>query len=66
MDEKKDSQEKKDYKNLGYRFRKKLILVTGHRRENFGNSFKNICNALKYLAEKNDIEIVYPVHLNQM
>jgi len=57
--------EKKDYKELrGIDFGKKLILVTGHRRENFGNSFKNICNALKYLAEENDIEIVYPVHLN--
>jgi UDP-N-acetylglucosamine 2-epimerase (non-hydrolysing) len=44
---------------------KKLILVTGHRRENFGQGFINICKALKTLAEKNpDIDIVYPVHLN--
>lgn len=43
----------------------KFILVTGHRRENFGQGFINICKALKVLAEKNpDIEIVYPVHLN--
>jgi len=43
----------------------KFILVTGHRRENFGQGFLNICNALKDLAETNpDINIVYPVHLN--
>jgi UDP-N-acetylglucosamine 2-epimerase (non-hydrolysing) len=43
----------------------KLILVTGHRRENFGERFENICFALKELAERrNDIMIVYPVHLN--
>lgn len=43
---------------------KRLILVTGHRRENFGDGFMNICYALSRLAERNDIEIVYPVHLN--
>jgi UDP-N-acetylglucosamine 2-epimerase (non-hydrolysing) len=44
---------------------KKLILVTGHRRENFGQGFLNICEALKMLAINNkDIDIVYPVHLN--
>ncbi len=43
---------------------KKLILVTGHRRENFGNRFDDICYALADLAEKNDVQIVYPVHLN--
>lgn len=45
-------------------FTKKIILVTGHRRENFGEGFLNICKALAHLAENNDIEIVYPVHLN--
>lgn len=45
-------------------FNKKLILVTGHRRENFGAPFLNICKALKYIAENNEVEIVYPVHLN--
>lgn len=41
------------------------ILVTGHRRENFGKGFLNICQALKSLAEKNpSLNIVYPVHLN--
>ncbi len=44
---------------------KKLILVTGHRRENFGQGFLNICQALANMAKKYpDIQIVYPVHLN--
>jgi UDP-N-acetylglucosamine 2-epimerase (non-hydrolysing) len=43
---------------------KKIILVTGHRRENFGNGFENICHALKALAQRKDLQIVYPVHLN--
>ncbi|MDR1324380.1 MAG: UDP-N-acetylglucosamine 2-epimerase (non-hydrolyzing) [Candidatus Margulisbacteria bacterium] len=44
---------------------KKIILVTGHRRENFGRQFENICLALKDLARRNkDVQIVYPVHLN--
>ena len=44
---------------------RKIILVTGHRRENFGQGFINICKALKTLAINNsDIDIVYPVHLN--
>lgn len=46
-------------------FTKKVILVTGHRRENFGEPLKNICTALKNIAKQfNDVEIVYPVHLN--
>ena len=44
---------------------KKIILVTGHRRENHGQGFINICEALKEIAITNpDIDIVYPVHLN--
>lgn len=44
---------------------KRLILVTGHRRENHGQGFINICNALKAVALENpDIQIIYPVHLN--
>jgi UDP-N-acetylglucosamine 2-epimerase (non-hydrolysing) len=44
---------------------KKMILVTGHRRENFGAGFKRICEALKEIAELNpEVQIVYPVHLN--
>ena len=43
----------------------KFVLVTGHRRENFGQGFLNICEALKVLAENNlDINFLYPVHLN--
>jgi len=43
---------------------KRLILVTAHRRENFGEPIENICIALKELALRADVEIVYPVHLN--
>ena len=43
---------------------KRLILVTAHRRENFGKPIENICHALKELAAREDVEIVYPVHLN--
>jgi UDP-N-acetylglucosamine 2-epimerase (non-hydrolysing) len=43
---------------------RKLLLVTGHRRENFGAGFANICEALARLARRDDIQIVYPVHLN--
>ncbi len=43
---------------------KRLILVTAHRRENFGEPIENICLALKELAKRGDVEIVYPVHLN--
>jgi len=47
------------------RQRKRLILVTGHRRENFGLGFEQICIALKTIAEAEPgIEIIYPVHLN--
>jgi UDP-N-acetylglucosamine 2-epimerase (non-hydrolysing) len=54
-------------KEKGYEYNsdKKLILVTGHRRENFGQGFLNICASLKELALKYpDVDIVYPVHLN--
>lgn len=44
---------------------KKLVLVTGHRRENHGQGFVNICEALKEIAMLNDeVQIIYPVHLN--
>lgn len=43
---------------------KKLILVTGHRRENFGKSIQQICQAISVLANRGDVQIVYPVHLN--
>lgn len=54
----------KEQYNIGIQ-NNKFILVTGHRRENFGQGFFNICNALKTVAEKNpNIKIIYPVHLN--
>ncbi|MFG6551036.1 non-hydrolyzing UDP-N-acetylglucosamine 2-epimerase [Sulfitobacter sp. M21595] len=43
---------------------KRLILVTGHRRESFGGGFQRICDALATLAKRNDVQIIYPVHLN--
>ena len=43
---------------------KRLILVTGHRRESFGAGFEQICRALAQLSSRDDVEIVYPVHLN--
>jgi UDP-N-acetylglucosamine 2-epimerase (non-hydrolysing) len=44
---------------------KKIILVTGHRRESFGSGFENICKAILIIAKKYpDIQFVYPVHLN--
>jgi UDP-N-acetylglucosamine 2-epimerase (non-hydrolysing) len=46
-------------------FEKKLILVTGHRRESFGGGFERICSALKEISSNhNEIQIVYPVHMN--
>lgn len=44
---------------------KKLVLITGHRRENFGDGFINMCTAIKYLTKKYpDVDFVYPMHLN--
>jgi UDP-N-acetylglucosamine 2-epimerase (non-hydrolysing) len=43
---------------------RRLILVTAHRRENFGRPLEDICAALRQLAGRGDVEIVYPVHLN--
>ncbi len=61
---------KKDYKfehpELSkINFKKKIIFMTAHRRENLGEPLKNICEAVKQIAESNeDVEIIYPVHLN--
>jgi len=49
---------------LGIGEKRRLILVTAHRRENFGKPLENICTALLELAERGDVEIIYPVHLN--
>jgi UDP-N-acetylglucosamine 2-epimerase (non-hydrolysing) len=43
---------------------RRLILITAHRRENFGEPMENICHAIKQLASREDAELVYPVHLN--
>jgi UDP-N-acetylglucosamine 2-epimerase len=43
---------------------KKLVVVTAHRRESFGGGFENICRALRELARRSDVTIVYPVHRN--
>lgn len=44
---------------------RKLILITGHRRENFGSGFLNICKAIKTLSKRHpDVDFVYPMHLN--
>lgn len=44
---------------------RRMVLITGHRRENFGEGFLNICHAIKYLAEQyKDVDFVYPMHLN--
>ena len=57
-------------KNNGYDIdriedKRKLVLITGHRRENFGEGFRNICNAIKTLSIKYpNVDFVYPMHLN--
>lgn len=44
---------------------REYVLITGHRRENFGQGFQNICNAIKEIAQQNpQVDLVYPVHLN--
>jgi UDP-N-acetylglucosamine 2-epimerase len=43
---------------------RRLVLVTGHRRENFGGGFERICLAVRDLADRPDVQVVYPVHLN--
>lgn len=45
--------------------KRRMVLITGHRRENFGDGFRNICNALAFLSDKyQDVDFVYPMHLN--
>ncbi|MCA1714127.1 MAG: UDP-N-acetylglucosamine 2-epimerase (non-hydrolyzing), partial [Gammaproteobacteria bacterium] len=43
---------------------RRMLLVTGHRRENFGDGFDRICLALREIAARGDLDVVYPVHLN--
>ena len=50
---------------ISFKYGRRQILVTGHRRESFGKGFENICNALREIAYSNEnVEIIYPVHLN--
>lgn len=55
-----------NYENLfpQINFNKKIVLVTGHRRENFGGPLEAICGAFKKIVKNNDVQIIYPVHLN--
>ena len=43
---------------------RRTVLVTGHRRENFGSGFEAVCDALARIADRGDVEVLYPVHLN--
>lgn len=43
---------------------KRLVLVTGHRRENFGSGFEGICKSLTEIGDRGDVEVLYPLHLN--
>jgi len=54
----------KYFNKYNINFNKKTILVTGHRRESFGEGFENICLAIQKIAENQKIQIIYPVHLN--
>lgn len=49
---------------FGYLGDKRLVLVTGHRRESFGDGLRNMCQALADLAARGDVTVLYPVHLN--
>ncbi len=49
---------------FGIDLTKRLILVTGHRRESFGGGFERICASLATIAKREDVQIIYPVHLN--
>ncbi|MEP6388353.1 MAG: UDP-N-acetylglucosamine 2-epimerase (non-hydrolyzing) [Halioglobus sp.] len=51
-------------KTFGINPEKRMILVTGHRRESFGDGFQRICNALAEIEQRTDVQIIYPVHLN--
>lgn len=59
-----------ELRNFGYDINrltgnKKLVLITGHRRENFGEGFIHLCQAIRHLCEKYpDVDFVYPMHLN--
>ena len=61
---KSDEREYKEFFNF-LDFSKRVILVTGHRRESFGDGFEHICKAIAYIADKyKDVQLVYPMHFN--
>ena len=49
---------------LGIDQSKRLVLVTGHRRESFGEGFASICRSLKLISDRDDVQIIYPMHMN--
>ncbi len=51
-----------DWKQL--RSDRKLVVVTAHRRESFGSSFESLCGGIREIAERRDVQVVYPVHRN--
>ena len=62
-----ESEEKRKHFERAYDFldpKRRLVLVTGHRRENYGAGLAQICSAIERLAKRDDIQIVYPVHPN--
>jgi len=62
-----ESEEKRNHFEHAYDFldpKRRLVLVTGHRRENYGAGLAQICSAIERLAKRDDIQIVYPVHPN--
>lgn len=68
IDQLNSNKEQLDIFNKKYKFldrSKYMILITGHRRENFGEGFESICLAIKNISMSHDVDILYPVHLNQ-
>ena len=60
-----EEQFEKFFSDAGIYFSKRVVLVTGHRRESFGDPFQQMCEAMGEIAQRyNDVQLVYPVHLN--
>lgn len=64
LDRSAEMQDELSHRFNGFGDNRRMILVTGHRRESFGDGFRQICRALAAVAEREDVQIVYPVHLN--
>jgi UDP-N-acetylglucosamine 2-epimerase (non-hydrolysing) len=65
LDRKVEYREELD-KFFGLDKQRKNILITGHRRESFGEGFERVCDAILKLSKRDDVNIIYPVHLNPM